>query len=171
MSDDLQNLIHASKRGDITSFQRLHALFVNRAYSVCFRLLADVHKAEDACQETFIKVWQQLPQFRGDSSFATWLHSIATRTAIDAWRKDKSLRLVAATTIEELTAPSDEPVSKSLEQAIAQLPHQARAVFILFAIEGYTHKEIAQLLAIAEGSSKAHYHRARKILQEVLSEQ
>jgi len=171
MSDDLPALIHASQGGDLTAFQRLHALFVKRAYAVCFRLLADTQKAEDACQETFIKVWQQLPKFRGDSNFATWLHSIATRTAIDAWRKDKILRLVDDVETEEQIAPLDSAISSDLEQAILQLPQQARAVFVLFAIEGYTHKEIAQLLTIAEGSSKAHFHRARQILQEVLGEQ
>lgn len=171
MSDDLHTLIHASQRGNLKAFQHLHSLFVNRAYTVCFRLLADVQKAEDACQETFIKVWQQLPNFRGESSFATWLHSIATRTAIDAWRKDKILRLVDEVEADEQAASEENGISNDLEQAIAQLPRQARAVFVLFAIEGYTHKEIAQLLMIAEGSSKAHYHRARQILQESLGEQ
>ena len=67
-------------------------------------------------------------------------------------------------------APPDEGVPKDLEKAIAALPRQARAVFVLFAIEGYTHAEIAGLLEIAEGSSKAHYHRARQLLQESLSD-
>ena len=94
MAEELQHLIRAAQAGDLASFARLHAQFVGRAYSVCLRLLVDVQKAEDACQETFIKVWQQLPQFRGDSAFGTWLHRIATHTAIDLWRKDKLLRLV-----------------------------------------------------------------------------
>lgn len=170
MAEELQQLIHAAQAGDLKSFQRLHAQFVGRAYSVCLRLLVDVQKAEDACQETFIKVWQQLPQFRGESAFGTWLHRIATRTAIDLWRKDKMLRLVDEGEPDSHVANNEEGVPKDLEQAIAALPRQARAVFVLFAIEGYTHVEIAEILDIAEGSSKAHYHRARQLLQESLSE-
>ncbi len=170
MAEELQQLIRAAQAGDLTSFQRLHTQFVGRAYSVCLRLLVDAQKAEDACQETFIKVWQQLPQFRGDSAFGTWLHRIATHTAIDMWRKDKLMRLVDVGEPDSHAAISDEGVPKDLEQAIAALPRQARAVFVLFAIEGYTHVEIGELLDIAEGSSKAHYHRARALLQENLSE-
>ena len=170
MAEELQHLIRAAQAGDLASFAHLHAQFVGRAYSVCLRLLVDVQKAEDACQETFIKVWQQLPQFRGDSAFGTWLHRIATHTAIDLWRKDKLLRLVDEGEPDRQVAPPNEGVPKDLEKAIAALPRQARAVFVLFAIEGYTHAEIAGLLEIAEGSSKAHYHRARQLLQESLSD-
>lgn len=170
MAEELQQLIRAAQAGDLKSFQQLHTQFVGRAYSVCLRLLVDVQKAEDACQETFIKVWQQLPHFRGDSAFATWLHRIATRTAIDLWRKDKVLRLVDEGEPDHHSAFEEPEVPKDLEEAIAALPSQARAVFVLYAIEGYTHIEIGELLGIAEGSSKAHYHRARNLLQESLSE-
>ncbi len=170
MAEELQQLIRAAQAGDLKSFQLLHTQFVGRAYSVCLRLLVDVQKTEDACQETFIKVWQQLPHFRGDSAFATWLHRIATRTAIDLWRKDKVLRLVDEGEPDQHSAYEEPGVPKDLEEAIAALPAQARAVFVLYAIEGYTHIEIGELLGIAEGSSKAHYHRARNLLQESLSE-
>ena len=130
------------------------------------RLLADAQKAEEACQETFIKVWQQLHRFRGDSSFSTWLHSIATRTAIDLLRKERKLHLVDTSEVDDYAdSPAPEPC-EDLEKAIASLPARARAVFVLFALEGYTHPEISKLLGIAEGSSKAHYHRARQLLQE-----
>ncbi|MCB1666626.1 MAG: RNA polymerase sigma factor [Pseudomonadales bacterium] len=170
MSEELEHLIRASQGGDLQSFRKLHAQFVGRAYGICLRLLADAQKAEDACQETFLKVWQQLPQFRGDSSFSTWLHSIATRTAIDLWRKDRVLRLVDEGEPDEHPGSSAEQISDDLEKAIASLPAQARAVFVLFALEGYTHPEIGKLLGIAEGSSKAHYHRARQLLQERFGE-
>ncbi|MCB1649198.1 MAG: RNA polymerase sigma factor [Pseudomonadales bacterium] len=164
--EELQHLIRASQKGDLQSFRALHARFVGRTYGVCLRLLADAQKAEDACQETFIKVWQQLHRFRGDSSFSTWLHSIATRTAIDLLRKERKLHLVDAGEADDYPdSPAPEPC-EDLEKAIASLPARARAVFVLFALEGYTHPEISKLLGIAEGSSKAHYHRARQLLQE-----
>lgn len=168
MSDDTRNLIRAAQAGDVDAFRLLHNQFVGRAYTVCRRLLADTQKAEDACQETFLKVWQQLPQFRHDSSFGTWVHSIATRCAIDLWRRDRGLRLTDDHALEELPDAPQDPGETDAERAIAALPAQARAVFVLFALEGHTHPEIAALLGIAEGTSKAHYHRARTLLKETL---
>lgn len=161
-------LVRLSQQGDLAAFKQLYQQYVGRVYAVCLRLLADRSKAEDACQEVFIKVWQQLAGFRGDSSFGTWLHSVATRTAIDLWRQDKVLRL-ATEEMPEL-AGAELGQSRELEQLILRLPHQARAVFVLFALEGYQHQEIAELLGIAEGSSKSQYHRARQLLREWLDE-
>ncbi|MDX1536317.1 RNA polymerase sigma factor [Arsukibacterium sp.] len=182
MALELAQAIAAAKLGDKQAFYQLYQQFVGRVYAICWRLLANRQQAEDASQEVFIKVWQQLPAFRGDSSFATWLHSVATRTAIDCWRQQKYLRLTDSSELQELTEPdgqSNQPeqsVSCSsemaqLEQAILRLPAQARAVFVLFALEGYQHQEIAGLLGIAEGSSKAQYHRARQLLQEWLADE
>ncbi len=165
--------IEAAKQGDKHAFKILYQQFIGRVYAICWRLLANKHKAEEACQDIFVKVWQQLPAFRGDSSFATWLHSIATCTAIDIWRQEKYLRLTDSSDELEL---AEQAVACSsdvapLEQAIQRLPAQARAVFVLFALEGYQHQEIAALLGIAEGTSKAQYFRARKLLQEWLADE
>lgn len=164
----MDDLLCSAQQGDKTAFRQLYQQHLSRVYAVCLRLLADRGKAEDACQDVFVKVWQQLHLFRGDSSFSTWLHSIATRTAIDLWRQDKLLRLAT----EELPdiAGVELGQSNELEQLILRLPHQARAVFVLFALEGYQHQEIAELLGIAEGSSKSQYHRARQLLREWLDE-
>jgi len=168
MSEDSSNLIRAAQAGDVCAFAALHKQFVGRTWTVCLRLLADNQKAEDACQETFLKVWQQLPQFRFQSSFGTWVHTIATRCAIDLWRRDRGMRLVDEQALEELPERPAELGETDVERAIAALPPQARAVFVLFALEGHTHQEIAALLGIAQGSSKAHYHRARHLLKEAL---
>ncbi|KKO45340.1 RNA polymerase sigma 70 [Arsukibacterium ikkense] len=179
MAIELAQVIAAAKLGDKQAFYQLYQQFVGRVYAICWRLLAHKQQAEDASQEVFVKVWQQLPAFRGDSSFATWLHSIATRTAIDAWRQSKHLRLtdssdqLAESAQPELAAATVACSGEQaqLEQAILRLPAQARAVFVLFAIEGYQHQEIAGLLGIAEGSSKAQYHRARQLLREWLADE
>lgn len=168
MSEDSSNLIRAAQAGDVAAFRALHSQCVGRAWTVCRRLLADDQKAEDACQETFLKVWQQLPQFRFQSSFGTWVHAIATRCAIDLWRRDRGLRLVDEHTLDALPGAPAVLGETDVERAIAALPPQARAVFVLFALEGHTHQEIAVLLGIAEGTSKAHYHRARTLLKETL---
>ena len=171
---EIAQAIASAQQGDKAAFYHLYREFTGRVYAICLRLLADKHKAEDAVQEVFVKVWQQLPMFRGDSQFATWLHSIATRTAIDIWRQDKYLRLTDSS--DERPELTDAAVvfgedNMPLEQAILRLPAQARAVFVLFAIEGYQHQQIATLLSIAEGTSKAQYHRARQLLQEWLADE
>ena len=174
MAMELAQAVAAAQRGDKQAFYFVYQQFVGRVYAICWRLLANKQKAEDASQEVFIKLWQQLPQFRGESSFATWLHSIATRTAIDIWRQDKYLRLTdSADDNNSLSEPWVECSGNSapLEQAILRLPAQARAVFVLFALEGYQHQEIATLLGIAEGTSKAQYFRARQLLQEWLADE
>lgn len=182
MAMEPEQLIATAKQGDKQAFYQLYQLYVGRVYAICWRLLANKQQAEDASQEVFIKVWQQLPAFRGESRFATWLHSVATRTAIDYWRQQKNLRLTDSRDQLELTEPSTQacPAEHSvvgngelaqLEQAIQRLPAQARAVFVLFALEGYQHQEIASMLNIAEGSSKSQYHRARQLLQEWLTDE
>ena len=170
---DIAAAIKAAKQGDKDAFRLLYQQFIGRVYAICLRLLANRHKAEEASQDVFIKVWQQLPAFRGDSSFATWLYSIATRTAIDIWRQEKYLRLTDGDDVLALSEPAEvcQSVQLPLEQAILRLPHQARAVFVLFAIEGHSHRDIAVLLGIAEGTSKAQYHRARQLLQEWLADE
>jgi len=161
---DLLQLVIA---GDKTAFERLYRRHIGKVYAVTLRLLANRARAEDAVQEIFIRVWQQLPTFRGDSQFSTWLYRIAVRTAIDLWRQDKVTRLVDDSDVD---IPADANIAEphQLDKLIFRLPAQARAVFVLYAIEGYQHQEIAALLHIAEGSSKAQYHRARQLLQEWL---
>ncbi len=164
MTGTLDTLVAQAQKGDQQAFFQLYQQFKGKVYAICLRLCADRAQAEDATQEVFLKIWQQLPQFRGDSAFSTWLHPIACRTAVDLWRKNKVSRL--STDISELAEvglPADHPDAE-LEKAILRLPDQARAVFVLFALEGYQHQEIAQMLQIATGSSKAQYHRARQLL-------
>lgn len=174
MAMEIAQAVAAAQKGDKQAFYYLYQQYVGRVYAICWRLLANKQKAEDASQEIFIKVWQQLARFRGHSSFGTWLHSIATRTAIDIWRQEKYLRLTDSSDEQpELAEQTVECASTEapLEQAIQRLPAQARAVFVLFALEGYQHQEIASLLGIAEGTSKAQYFRARQLLQEWLADE
>jgi RNA polymerase sigma-70 factor, ECF subfamily len=177
MSAEITQVIRSAQNGDRQAFYLLYQQHISRVYAVCWRLLGDAQKAEDACQEIFIKVWQRLPEFNGDSTLTTWLHTIATRTAIDVWRQDKRLRFIdsdelnnSADALQDDTPPASPGQARDLELAIQRLPAQAKAVFVLFALEGYQHNEIANLLDIAEGSSKAQYHRARQLLRGFLGE-
>jgi RNA polymerase sigma-70 factor (ECF subfamily) len=169
MQDQLEGWIQQAKNGDQKSFYLIYHHFKGRVFAVCLRLLADRAQAEDACQEAFVRVWQQLPGFRGDSAFSTWLHTIASRAAVDLFRKNKVSRLNLDVEVPDIAFELNH-ADPQLEQAILRLPDQARAVFVLFALEGYLHQEIAALLDIAEGTSKAQYHRARQLLRGWLDE-
>lgn len=173
MSKVIDAVVARAMRGDRQAFFEIYQDHIGRVYAICWRLLGDRQRAEDAAQEIFIKVWEHLPRFKGDSSFMTWLRSIATRTAIDHWRREQKLQFVdSADDAAEMSPVVDlHAENRDLELAIQRLPSQARAVFILFALEGYQHNEIAELLGIAEGSSKAQYHRARTLLRGYLGEQ
>ena len=139
--EQLEACIRLAQGGDQKAFHALFLLFRDRVYAVCVRMLSHPQQAEDATQEVFLRVWQQLPGFRGDSQFSTWLHTVATRTAIDVWRKlkrhsdhddDSALEMMAAPDRAET-----EVQQRDLETGISRLPDQARAVFVLFALEGY----------------------------------
>lgn len=168
LPQDEKRLIEAAKSGKKPAFAQLYRLHHRRVYALAYRMLSDQSKAEDICQEVFIKVWQQLAFFRGQSSFSTWLYSISTRTVVDHWRQNKDTLSDGDLAVEPATEELHD--DRDLEQLLHRLPAKARAVFVLFAIEGYQHNEIAQLLEIAEGNSKAQYHRARQLLKEWLDE-
>lgn len=170
-SIELQSFIAKAQQGDQAAFFHVYQQYKGKVFAICWRLLSDRQQAEDACQEAFVRVWQQLPLFRGDSLFATWLHTIATRSAVDYWRKLKLSRLCDDDSALEFLAVHPPVIdSRDLDSLIAKLPDQARAVFVLFAVEGQSHQEIADLLGIAEGSSKAQYHRARQLLRSWLDD-
>ena len=173
IEQDESVLVSAASNGDKRAFQQLYKSHVGRVYALCLRLTAEPGSAEEACQDVFIKVWNKLPQFRRDCQFSTWLHSISVRTAISHIRARRSwiARFVSQpdTEFEDLQG-SEEMDTTNLDQLIARLPPRSRAVFVLHALEGLRHKDIAQHLNIAENSSKAHYHRARNALNNWLSE-
>lgn len=128
MQQDEHLMLHLVIAGDKAAFESLYRRYIGRVYAVTLRLLANQAKADEAVQETFIRVWQQLPSFRGDSQFSTWLHRIAVGTAIDVWRQDKVARLVDDNSTD---VPDDLQVTEShqLDRLIFRLPAQARAQF------------------------------------------
>jgi RNA polymerase sigma-70 factor (ECF subfamily) len=153
------------------AFARFYNEHAPRVYMLALRLSGDVNDAAEVLSETFVSAWRALPRFRGDSSTHTWLHTIAVR----AWRNIQRHRgrgrpMVALDeTAYGIAAQYEEPGHRlDLEKALAALPPGAREVLILFAIEGYSHAEIASMLGISVGTAKSQVHRARKILLEHL---
>ena len=174
-----QEWIAQTKQGSQAAFQQLYQIHHRRIYALCWRMLADKDSAEDVCQEVFVVLWQKINNFRGESKFSTWLHSVASNVVLGHLRKQKNWfqrvfsieDQVSSALPEEATVPlEDTSQLEELDKHIAQLPERARLVFVLFAVEGYRHEEIAKMLSIAVGSSKSQYHRAKALLKESLGQ-
>jgi RNA polymerase sigma-70 factor (ECF subfamily) len=168
-------LIDAARSGDRRAFEALYRAHVGGVYALCLRLTAHVQSAEDLTQEAFVRAWQRLGAFRGDSALATWLHRLTVNVVFDPLRRQKPwLRRTAAIDAGVEALPHTPAFSSSgqhdLEAAIRALPPAARTVFVLHDVEGWQHDEIAARGGIAVGTSKAHLHRARALLREWLSQ-
>ena len=144
-------------------------------YALCLRLTGDAGAAEERTQDVFVRAWDKLRSFRGESAFSSWLHRLAVNVVMNelrttSRRERRVTPMAAPETLErgrgEGTAGGG--LNIDLERAIATLPEGAREVFVLFDIEGYSHAEIADMTGIAEGTSKAQLFRARHLLREQL---
>lgn len=168
-----RELVARAQAGDIAAFEWLYRRHAARVYGLCLRMAGEPATAEDLTQEAFVRAWQKLPSFRGRSAFATWLHRLAVNVTIGHLRtvrrrRGEALvgdRLAALPEIRRSRAPV---AAIDLERAVASLPPRARLVFVLHDVEGFRHAEVAKLVGIAEGTSKAHLHRARRLLREAL---
>jgi len=165
-------LVAAAGRGDVAAFEALYRHHVGRVHGVIVRLVGGAGvRADDLTQEAFVRAWQALPAFRFEAAFSTWLHRLAGNTALMELRRRRSRPqddgddaaldfLGAADSAGHATA-----LSMDLERAVASLPPRARAVLVLYDVEGWKHEEIAAELGMAVGSSKAQLHRARSLLR------
>lgn len=160
--------------GDRRAFERLYRDNLNRVYAVCVRMCGDRSRAEELAQDAFVRAWERLPQFRGESAFSTWLHRLTVNVVLEAQRNERRNR---ARTESDDVLDAEPPVARSehhaekmdIAVAIAALPPGARAVFALHDVDGYKHEEIAEMLDITAGGSKAQLHRARRLLREALT--
>jgi len=175
--NDEEVWISQAKQGSQSAFYKLYEKHHRPIYALCWRMLADKDSAEDVCQEVFVVLWQKINNFRGESKFSTWLHSVATNVVLGHLRKHKnwlqrvfSIEEQGPSLVEPSTGLTDDSTLTLLDRHIARLPERARLVFVLFAVEGYRHEEIAKMLKMAVGSSKSQYHRARNLLKESLSD-
>src|SRR5882724_6425724 len=169
-ANDDATLAGLARDGDARAFEQLYRRYSARVHAVCLRLAGNRTLAEECTQDAFVKAWESLKSFRGDSSFGTWVHRIAVNAVLERHRTQ--LRQAAWVTagdqdlMESVAGPDAEPGhGMDLEQCIAELPPVARMVFVLFDVEGHSHEEIAGMTGLAVGTSKAHLHRARQLLR------
>ena len=169
--------VEKARDGDQLAFEKLYRSHCDRIFALCWRMCGgDKGLAEDMVQEAFVRAWNKLDLFRGESKFGTWLHRVTVNVVLS----DRRIRVKRMQRERELgddierTLVGDRDVfaglRDDLESAIAGLPERARTVLVLYDIEGYQHKEIAEMTGMAVGSSKAQLHRARKLVREVLKD-
>ena len=166
---DEAGLVAAARGGDLRAFESLYRALSPAVYGLCLRLARDPAEAQDCMQETFVRAWRRLAEFRGDSRMATWLHRIALNEVLARKRKASvEQRHLSAVDSGKRYAANDPATLQDLERAIAKLPERAREVFVLHAIYGYAHEEVASMLAVTVGTSKTQLHRSRKLLAAML---
>jgi RNA polymerase sigma factor (sigma-70 family) len=163
------DIIKGSIDGDPRMQEALYRQFSPKMYAVCLRYSGQPEDAQDILQEGFIKVFRNLERFRGDGSFEGWMRRIFVNTAIEHYRKAVNLYPVTehqeeGVTDKEWTA-FEKLTAKDLTRMIQSLSPGYRTVFNLYVVEGYTHREIGDMLGISEGTSKSQLARAKNILQ------
>lgn len=171
VATDESRWVRMAQNADAGAFEKLYRAHVDRVYGLCLRMTGNPAEAEDCAQDAFIQAWNKLDRFRGDSSFATWMHRVAVNTVLGRMRKSRReqdrIRAVSdVIPVRETIA--DDGGLQDLEQAINELPRGARHVFVLHAVYGYSHGETGDMLGIAEGTSKAQLSRARRLLVQQL---
>lgn len=163
--------VAAAAAGDVRAFERVYRRHIARIHSTAVRMLG-AEEADDATQDVFVRAWQRLGQFRGDSAFGTWLFRLAvnvllSRREVVATRHKRHVD--DAELIDTMASRETRPeLSLDFESAMQRLPPGMRQIFVLHDIEGYKHDEIAQMLGIAQGTSKSQLHRVRMVLRKYL---
>lgn len=164
--------------GDRGAFERVYRQHVNRVFSLCARMVSDRARAEELTQDVFVRAWEKLHLFRGESSFGTWLHRLTVNVVLNARKVEGRQRSRYEESdddagMDSLPGVVGMPLAPGdlldLEEAITRLPPGARRVFVLHDVEGYKHEEIAEMLGVTSGATKAQLHRARLLLREALN--
>ena len=164
-------LVELSKQGDHSAYEKLYRANVGKVNGLCLRLCGQRELAEDLTQEAFIKAWQKIESFRGESAFGSWLYRLTTNLVIGYLRQQSKWKMVEFSEIHEaklgFTSTHDE--HSDVERALMLLPDQARTVVILYEYLGYQHNEIAEITGMAVGTSKSQLHRAKAILKKQIA--
>jgi RNA polymerase sigma-70 factor (ECF subfamily) len=171
-------LAQRSSRGDRAAFEEIYQRHHRRVYSLCLRMTANEAEAEDLAQDVFVQLFRKIGSFRGEASFATWLHRLTVNFVLMHLRKPKVQR-------ERTTEDGETPVQiapgtqhpnsmavvdrLALETAIRELPRGYRLIFLLHDVEGFQHDEIAAMLNCTAGTSKSQLHKARMKLRELIN--
>lgn len=167
-----RDVVRRAQTGDVTAFESLYRAHSPAIFALCRRMVGDENEAKELLQDAFVRAWERLPSFRGESAIGTWLHRLAVNVVLNRFRDDGRREYVALT--DELAASPGSAAARAddridLNAAIARLPAGARSVLVLHDIYGYSHEEIAEMTGIAAGTARAQLWRARRALLSLLS--
>lgn len=170
-----QELISQVLAGDPSAERALYDTHVDRVFRLVYRMAGDLDRAKDYTQETFIRAFDRLSEFRGEAALSSWLGAIAISITLNGLRKvrramDREVVLDDSLTVGRTIPAADPDLKDRLAQAIDALPDGYRVVFVMHDVEGYTHEEIAGSLGVHPGTSKAQLFRARARLREALAD-
>jgi RNA polymerase sigma-70 factor, ECF subfamily len=170
-----RELIGRVLAGDPSAERALYDAHVDRVFRLAYRMAGDMDRAQDYTQETFIKAFSRLGDFRGEAALSTWLGSIAISVTLNGLRKvrrqnEREVTLDDAPPMGRGSREAEPDLKERLSRAIDSLPDGYRAVFVMHDVEGYTHEEIASSLGVHPGTSKAQLFRARARLREALAD-
>ena len=168
----IEKLIKQCKKRDLKSQEKLYQLFSHKLFSVSLKYSRNYAEAEDNLQDAFIIIFKKINQFNFKGSFEGWMKRIVINTALQRYRKQHVFEIVNEENIEqpEVEINEENIPLKFLLQIIQDLPDRYRMVFNLYALDGYSHKEIAETMGISIGTSKSNLARARGILKQKIEE-
>ena len=158
--------------GDMRAFEELFGRHAGRVFALCLRMSGDRQRARELSHDAFVRAWERLGTYKGEAAFGTWLHRLTVNVVLESARGERRRLARVALAADQDVDVADAPIPAAsdvgdridLERAITRLPTNARQVFVLHDVEGYRHDEIAERMAIAPGTVRAHLHRARKLL-------
>jgi RNA polymerase sigma-70 factor (ECF subfamily) len=172
---DDEALLEECRAGKVSAFEHLYEMHGARMKSIAANLLGNLADAEDAVQDCFLKVYRGAASFRGASRLSTWVYRVLVNSCYDMLRKRRRYPLEArsegetlVSSREPVTPASDHPLRLSLEACVKDLEPRRRAAFLLFEVEGFTHREVGDILGVPEGTSKTLLFEARRELQRRL---
>ena len=166
-------VVRRAQQGDVHAFETVYRAHSAVIHALCRRMIGNEREARDLVQDVFVRAWEKLESFRGQSTLATWLHRLAVNVVLQHLRTAKrdGLRLIDDVDDASFAARSPSTgvdVRIDMDWALAQLPAGARTVFVLHDVHGYSHDEIAQMTGIAAGTARAQLWRARRALTRLL---
>lgn len=172
-AESIDALVQRARAGDARAFEGVYRRVSPRIYALCLRMTADADEAAERVQDVFVRAWERLDSFRGESRFTTWLHRLAVNLVLQERRakRRRRAREVAEPDLERFgrSAVQAMPGTRiDLERAIAGLPPRAREALVLRDVQGYRYEEIAHLTGVSLGTVKAQIHRARGMVKKAM---
>jgi len=164
----LDELIKQCKKQDATAQGELYKQYNRILFTICLRYSPNYTEAEDNLQDAFITIFKKIEQYKGKGSFEGWIKRVTVNTVLQKYRKQRTFQIVDEGQIEdeaEVEIESDEIPLDFLLKIVQELPDRYRLVFSMYVMDGYQHKEIAEMLGISDGTSKSNLARARGILK------